>query len=242
MENNTFAKRFREALNVKGIKQSEIASKSGIPKSSISSYLSGKYVPKQTNIYKLAKTLNINPSWLMGLDVPMELSKENNPKSLKDFLNEIKYEDIDNLVKNDKTKVLISYIDFPNIVLMLYPDSRFEQIKEQQLIMEKNINTMETVISEIKKIKEKNSKVRIKDDINLSELEDSLLFAKKNKLYLSIAKYYSKDDILNEIDQRNIFIIADDNNKPVKDKRKRLDIISNIIENVLKNINKERKK
>lgn len=38
----------------------------------LSSYISGKYEPKQTNIYKIAKALDVNEAWLMGHDVPME--------------------------------------------------------------------------------------------------------------------------------------------------------------------------
>lgn len=29
-------------------------------------------MPKQDNIYRLAKYFGVNPAWLMGLDVPME--------------------------------------------------------------------------------------------------------------------------------------------------------------------------
>jgi hypothetical protein len=34
--------------------------------------LSGKYLAKQDNIYKLASVLNVNEAWLMGYDVPMQ--------------------------------------------------------------------------------------------------------------------------------------------------------------------------
>ena len=35
----------------------------------ISTYLRGSYIPKQKNIYKMAKALNVNEAWLMGEDV-----------------------------------------------------------------------------------------------------------------------------------------------------------------------------
>lgn len=69
--NNLFAKRLKESLQLRKMKQAELVLKTNIPKSSISSYLSGKYVPKQTNIYKIANVLKVNPTWLMGLDAPM---------------------------------------------------------------------------------------------------------------------------------------------------------------------------
>ncbi|WP_243124926.1 hypothetical protein [Clostridium cuniculi] len=34
--------------------------------------MSGKYTPKQNNIYLIAEALNVNEAWLMGYDVPME--------------------------------------------------------------------------------------------------------------------------------------------------------------------------
>ena len=53
-------------------KQVDLVRMTGIGKSSICTYLSGEYEPKQTNTHKLASALNVNPAWLMGQDVPME--------------------------------------------------------------------------------------------------------------------------------------------------------------------------
>lgn len=69
---DTIAKRIKVALDMNNMKQSELVEKTGIGKSSISTYLSGAYEPKQKNIYKIAEALNVNESWLMGYDVPME--------------------------------------------------------------------------------------------------------------------------------------------------------------------------
>lgn len=69
---NTIAERMREALQIRQMKQSELVEKTGIGKSSISTYLSGEYEPKQRNIYKIAKALNVSEAWLMGYDVPMK--------------------------------------------------------------------------------------------------------------------------------------------------------------------------
>lgn len=64
--------RLQEALNFADIKAIDLARKTGIGKSSISQYLSGKYRPKRTNIYKMASVLNVNPEWLEGNDVPKD--------------------------------------------------------------------------------------------------------------------------------------------------------------------------
>lgn len=68
----TTAKRIKQALYERGMKQTDLVEKTGIGKSSISTYLSGAYLPKQKNIYKIAKALDVDEAWLMGGDVPME--------------------------------------------------------------------------------------------------------------------------------------------------------------------------
>lgn len=73
--------RIIEAMNIRGIRQTDLVEKTGIGKSSISTYISGAYEPKQRNIYKIAKALNVSEAWLMGNDVPMERSLKNAPSS-----------------------------------------------------------------------------------------------------------------------------------------------------------------
>lgn len=68
---NVIGKRIKEAMVLRGLKQVDIVKKTGINKGALSSYISGKYLPKQTNIYKLAKVLDVSPVWLMGYDVDM---------------------------------------------------------------------------------------------------------------------------------------------------------------------------
>lgn len=67
----TIAHRLREALAAAGKKQADLVRETGLDRGSISSYLSGKYEPKQKAIYKMAKALNVSESWLLGYDVPM---------------------------------------------------------------------------------------------------------------------------------------------------------------------------
>lgn len=69
---NKFSKRLEVALLHRDIKQTELVEMTGISKSAISQYLSGAFEPKQNNIYKIAKALNVNPTWLMGKDVAMD--------------------------------------------------------------------------------------------------------------------------------------------------------------------------
>ena len=68
----SFSKRMKEAMNIMNIKQVDLVEKTGLTKSAISQYYSGKYEPKQKGIFLIAKALDVSESWLMGYDVPME--------------------------------------------------------------------------------------------------------------------------------------------------------------------------
>ena len=70
----TFAQRLRERLDLRGMKQIELATRSGISKYSISHYLKGDWEGKQDAVYELARALNVSEAWLMGYDVPAERS------------------------------------------------------------------------------------------------------------------------------------------------------------------------
>lgn len=80
--NNTIADRIKKGMAIRGLRQTDIIEKTGINKGALSSYISGRYEPKQNNIYLIAKALNVNEAWLMGADVPMDRDP-----SLKDIIN-----------------------------------------------------------------------------------------------------------------------------------------------------------
>lgn len=69
---DNFSNRLNAAIRIRNIKPIELSEKTGIDKSKISSYMSGRYKAKQDGVYLLAQALNVNEAWLMGLDVPME--------------------------------------------------------------------------------------------------------------------------------------------------------------------------
>lgn len=90
----TTSERIREALEIRGMKQSELVEKTGIGKSSISTYISGNYLPKQKNLHKIASALNVSESWLMGLNVPMEADKnwDRETQEFEDKINAFYYQ------------------------------------------------------------------------------------------------------------------------------------------------------
>ena len=64
--------RIKTALSVRNMTQAELCAKSKISKSTLSEYISGKYEPSNEKIYFLSQALDVNPAWLMGVNVPME--------------------------------------------------------------------------------------------------------------------------------------------------------------------------
>lgn len=80
--------RIKEALELREMKQADLVEKTGIDKGQMSSYLSGRYKPKQVNLHLIAEALSVDEAWLMGFDVPME-KKDTFDKTVNDFFNEI---------------------------------------------------------------------------------------------------------------------------------------------------------
>ena len=75
---NKFAERLNYAINIRNIKPTKLSELTGIDKSKLSSYMSGRYKAKQDGIYLLAKVLNVSEAWLMGYDAPMERTHSSN--------------------------------------------------------------------------------------------------------------------------------------------------------------------
>lgn len=65
MNKEEFVYRFNYAMKIKNITQYSLSKQTGINKGSLSSYMSGKYLPKQDKIHIIAKVLEVNPDWLM---------------------------------------------------------------------------------------------------------------------------------------------------------------------------------
>lgn len=66
MEVDTFASRLRQLLDESGMRQADLAARTGMYRSSIAGYLSGKYVPKQDAVLKIARATGADPGWLVS--------------------------------------------------------------------------------------------------------------------------------------------------------------------------------
>lgn len=68
-----FAKRLKEALQMRGMKQIELAERTGIDRGTICHYLKADYTPKKDQLARLGVALRVNPLWLMGYEIPSQL-------------------------------------------------------------------------------------------------------------------------------------------------------------------------
>lgn len=99
MSNNYFANRLQQALNLNNMKPKDLVNKTGIDKSSVSSYLSGRYKANDDNLHAIAKALDVSEAWLLGYDVSFDGKKEAKPFDELDILFQ-KHKDI--LTDEDK--------------------------------------------------------------------------------------------------------------------------------------------
>lgn len=71
------------------MKQIDIVKAANIDKGALSSYISGKYEPKDKVMFRLTKALNVDEMWLWGYDVPKERKVLSDEKiTIPDALNE----------------------------------------------------------------------------------------------------------------------------------------------------------
>jgi len=79
--------RLLELMALTGDSQNDISQKSSIPKSSISHYVNGEREPRQDKISQIADAYNINPAWLLGYDVEIEIdSSRTRPSVLEAYM------------------------------------------------------------------------------------------------------------------------------------------------------------
>lgn len=92
----SFQERLNEALSNSGLTQSELGRRAHIDRTVISGYIHGKYKAKQVNLSNLAKVLNVDEGWLMGVsDKKERRHPEEQVENTKKENGDITSEDID---------------------------------------------------------------------------------------------------------------------------------------------------
>ena len=74
MERREIKDRLREAMERRGFRAVDLVERTGIPKGTISYYLTGHTKPKADRLYLLARALDVSEAWLLGYDVPIQRS------------------------------------------------------------------------------------------------------------------------------------------------------------------------
>lgn len=69
---SSFKDRLNEALKIRDKKPVDLSKGAKISESTISQYRSGYAEPKEEKLARIASYLDVNPTWLMGLNVSME--------------------------------------------------------------------------------------------------------------------------------------------------------------------------
>ncbi len=81
--NESFASRLKTAISYRKTTAAEVSRQTGIPTSMLSDYINGKFKPKQDKTYKIAKALDVNPTWLLGYPDTEMLPEEKNEEDEK---------------------------------------------------------------------------------------------------------------------------------------------------------------
>lgn len=68
----SFHYRLHTALKKRRVSPTMLSGKTGISRSTIANYLSGRHLPSAHRLYRIAKALKVNEAWLLGYDVPFE--------------------------------------------------------------------------------------------------------------------------------------------------------------------------
>lgn len=152
MKTDEFKKRFNEAITSRNMKPIELSQKTGLSKSTISHYMSGYAKPKSDKLYMLAKALDVNEAWLMGLDVPMERINpellELQKKSRKAFSKEWNIQFFENkmlslfsLLNDENKKKSITYTENLLSLQKLEDEAMSDTANEQKASKQQEKNT-----------------------------------------------------------------------------------------------------
>ena len=98
-----FCTQLKKAMQQKGISQTELCKRTGIPKGAMSQYLSGKFKPKQKRTYLIARALNVSEAWLMGFE-NADMERHDQQPSAPDFP-----------LTNHEKEVIVAYRQQPSL-------------------------------------------------------------------------------------------------------------------------------
>lgn len=101
--------RIKQMMEYFHINATELCNRTGMNKSTLSYYLSGKREPRQVQLSMLADPFGVDPAWLMGYDIPMFRTDD---KDLEEMLNVVsKSDDMKSLgiLSDDEINIIKKY-------------------------------------------------------------------------------------------------------------------------------------
>ena len=106
MGNPVFSQRLVEAMAMRDIGGTEFAKAIGTSPSNVTHYRNGRYAPKLPMIKKMARVLNVNPSWLAGI--------VDDPKPVESDEKDLVHNQIEMYIADmttDQTKKVLKFIE-----------------------------------------------------------------------------------------------------------------------------------
>lgn len=145
MNKELFINRLKAAMKNKSISQYSLSKISGINRGTISSYMSGKYLPKQDKIFILADILEVNPEWLACNSDSMDRIDLNTQSTFDDGLLINSYPFVDagvsaGLANEIEAQQDIDLVNIPDLLLGRYAG------RKDLLLMRVNGESMNRVI------------------------------------------------------------------------------------------------
>lgn len=142
--------RIKEALEIRDMRQIELVEKTGIDKGQMSSYISGKYKPKQNNLHLIAEALSVDEAWLMGYDVPMERNDYEDPTLVRfDAIIEEAWKiietagyDVSRALPPDDDAIIVK--DKNGLIILCLPD--YELVNKYESLQRKGEVTAESLL------------------------------------------------------------------------------------------------
>ncbi len=71
-----FRDRLKTAMQIRGLRSTDLVERTGVPKGAISYYLAGKSQPKADRLHIIAQALDVSEAWLLGFDTSMARTEE----------------------------------------------------------------------------------------------------------------------------------------------------------------------
>jgi transcriptional regulator with XRE-family HTH domain len=101
---SSVSERLKQAMRLRGKRQTDLCEACDIPKGAMSLYISGAYEPKQDRLEKLANALSVDVAWLMGYDVP---TNKNAPGENNLTEGEIAWLELYRMMPDEQTRAIL---------------------------------------------------------------------------------------------------------------------------------------